>query len=64
MDTSDNIEETNDPAFGSSPTIVDESQNNFLSEVEENKEKSSSKNSYKVLARKYRPQNFEDLMGQ
>ena len=64
MDTSDNIEETNDPAFGSSPTIVDESQNNFLSEVEENKEKSTLKNSYKVLARKYRPQNFEDLMGQ
>ena len=64
MDTSDNIEETNDPTFGSSPTIVDESQNNFLSEVEENKEKSTLKNSYKVLARKYRPQNFEDLMGQ
>ena len=64
MDTSDNIEETNDPAFGSSPTIVDESQNNFLSEVDENKEKSTLKNSYKVLARKYRPQNFEDLMGQ
>ena len=64
MDTSDNIEETNDLAFGSSPTIVDESQNNFLSEVEENKEKSTLKNSYKVLARKYRPQNFEDLMGQ
>tara|TARA_B100001287_G_scaffold249378_1_gene229190 strand:+ start:82 stop:1893 length:1812 start_codon:yes stop_codon:yes gene_type:complete len=64
LDTSDNIEETNDPAFGSSPTIVDESQNNFLSEVEENKEKSTLKNSYKVLARKYRPQNFEDLMGQ
>ena len=64
MDTSDNIEETNDPTFGSSPTIVDESQNNFLSEVDENKEKSTLKNSYKVLARKYRPQNFEDLMGQ
>ncbi len=64
MDTSDNIEETNDSALDSSPTMVDENQDNFLSEVEENKEKSSSKNSYKVLARKYRPQNFEDLMGQ
>ena len=64
MDTSDNMEETNNSVLGSSPTMVDESQNNFLSEVEENSEKSSSKNSYKVLARKYRPQNFEDLMGQ
>ena len=64
MDTSDNIEETNDSVLDSSPTIADENQDNFLSEVEENKEKSSSKNSYKVLARKYRPQNFEDLMGQ
>jgi len=64
LDTSDNIEETNDSVLDSSPTMVDENQDNFLSEVEENKEKSSSKNSYKVLARKYRPQNFEDLMGQ
>ena len=64
MDTSDNIEETNDSVLDSSPTMADENQDNFLSEVEENKEKSSSKNSYKVLARKYRPQNFEDLMGQ
>ena len=64
MDTSDNIEETNDSVLDSSPTMSDENQNNFLSEVEENSEKPSSKNSYKVLARKYRPQNFEDLMGQ
>ena len=64
MDTSDNIEETNDSVLDSSPTMADENQNNFLSEVEENSEKPSSKNSYKVLARKYRPQNFEDLMGQ
>ena len=64
MDTSDNIEETNNTVLDSSPTMTDENQDNFLSEVEENKEKSSSKNSYKVLARKYRPQNFEDLMGQ
>ena len=64
MDTSDNIEETNDSVLDSSPTMSDENQNNFLSEVEENSEKPSSKNSYKVLARKYRPQNFDDLMGQ
>ena len=64
MDTSDNIEETNDTVLDSSPTMADENQDNLLPEVEENKEKSSSKNSYKVLARKYRPQNFEDLMGQ
>lgn len=64
MDTSDNIEETNDTVLDSSPTMTDENQDNFLSEAEENKEKSSYKNSYKVLARKYRPQNFEDLMGQ
>ena len=64
MDTSDNIGKNNDSVLESSPTMADENQNNFLSEVEENSEKSSSKNSYKVLARKYRPQNFEDLMGQ
>jgi len=64
LDTSDNIEETNDSVLDPSPTMADENQNNFLSEVEENSEKPSSKNSYKVLARKYRPQNFEDLMGQ
>ena len=64
LDTSDNIEETNDTVLDSSPTMTDENQDNFLSEAEENKEKSSYKNSYKVLARKYRPQNFEDLMGQ
>ena len=64
MDTSDNIEEANDTVLDSSPTMTDENQDNFLSETEENKEKSSYKNSYKVLARKYRPQNFEDLMGQ
>ncbi len=64
MDTSDNMDKTNDLPLDSSPTMVDENQNNFFSEVEENREKSFFKNSYKVLARKYRPQNFEDLMGQ
>jgi len=64
LDTSDNMDKTNDLPLDSSPTMVDENQNNFFSEVEENREKSFFKNSYKVLARKYRPQNFEDLMGQ
>ena len=64
MDTSDNIEETKDLDSDFSQTMVDENQDNLLYEVEENKEKPSSKNNYKVLARKYRPQNFEDLMGQ
>tara|TARA_B100001121_G_scaffold40474_1_gene34669 strand:- start:820 stop:2613 length:1794 start_codon:yes stop_codon:yes gene_type:complete len=58
------MDKTNDLPLDSSPTMVDENQNNFFSEVEENREKSFFKNSYKVLARKYRPQNFEDLMGQ
>tara|TARA_B100001121_G_scaffold156281_1_gene136640 strand:+ start:2326 stop:4137 length:1812 start_codon:yes stop_codon:yes gene_type:complete len=64
LDTSDNIEETKDLDSDFSQTMVDENQDNLLYEVEENKEKPSSKNNYKVLARKYRPQNFEDLMGQ
>ena len=64
MDTSDNIEETKDLESDFSQTMVDENQDNLLYEVEENKEKPASKNNYKVLARKYRPQNFEDLMGQ
>ena len=64
MDTSDNIEETKDLDSDFSQTMADENQDNFLYEAEENKEKPSSKNNYKVLARKYRPQNFEDLMGQ
>ena len=50
------LEETN-----SSPTIEDENQDSFL-EVEDTN--SAPDDSYRVLARKYRPQNFSDLLGQ
>ena len=50
------LEETN-----SSPTLEDENQDSFL-EVEDTN--SSPDDSYRVLARKYRPQNFSDLLGQ
>ena len=50
------LEETN-----SSPTLEDENQDSFL-EVEETN--SAPDDSYRVLARKYRPQNFSDLLGQ
>ena len=62
--TSDNIEETNNSAMDATPTMTDENQDDFLSDANKGDKKSSLKNSYKVLARKYRPQNFEDLMGQ
>ena len=64
MVTSDNIEETNNSAMDATPTMTDENQDDFLSDANKGDKKSSLKNSYKVLARKYRPQNFEDLMGQ
>ena len=50
------LEETN-----SSPTIEDENQDSFLdaSNIED-----SNTEPYRVLARKYRPQNFSDLLGQ
>ena len=64
MVTSDNIEETNNSAMDATPTMTDENQDDFLSDANKGDEKSSFKNGYKVLARKYRPQNFEDLMGQ
>ena len=50
------LEETN-----SSPTLEDENQDSFL-EVEDTN--STPDDSYRVLARKYRPQNFSDLLGQ
>ena len=50
------LEETN-----SSPTLEDENQDSFL-EVEDTN--NSLDDSYRVLARKYRPQNFSDLLGQ
>ena len=50
------LEETN-----SSPTLEDENQDSFL-EVEDTN--NPPDDSYRVLARKYRPQNFSDLLGQ
>ena len=50
------LEETN-----SSPTLEDENQDSFL-EVEDTN--NTPDDSYRVLARKYRPQNFSDLLGQ
>ena len=50
------LEETN-----SSPTLEDENQDSFL-EVEDTN--SAPDDSYRVLAGKYRPQNFSDLLGQ
>ena len=50
------LEETN-----SSPTIEDENQDSFL---DANNSKDSNTEPYRVLARKYRPQNFSDLLGQ
>ena len=50
------LEETN-----SSPTLEDENQDSFL-EVEDTN--SAPDDSYRVLARKYRPQHFSDLLGQ
>ena len=54
-------QEKNLDEISSSPTIEDENQDSFL----ENEDVSNVLNEpYKVLARKYRPQNFSDLLGQ
>ena len=50
------LEETN-----SSPTIEDENQDSFL---DTSNTEDSNTEPYRVLARKYRPQNFSDLLGQ
>ena len=50
------LEETN-----SSPTIEDENQDSFL---DASNTEDSNTEPYRVLARKYRPQNFSDLLGQ
>ncbi len=50
------LEETN-----SSPTTEDENQDSFL---DTNNIEDSNTEPYRVLARKYRPQNFSDLLGQ
>ena len=44
--------------------MPDENQNDFLSSEPNNEGVLNSNKPYKVLARKYRPQNFDDLMGQ
>ena len=61
MDTTEQSEESN---TGSAPTMPDENQNDFLSSEPNNEGVLNSNKPYKVLARKYRPQNFDDLMGQ
>ena len=54
-------QEKNLDKISSSPTIEDENQDSFL----ENEDVNNVLNEpYKVLARKYRPQNFSDLLGQ
>ena len=54
-------QEKNLDEISSSPTIEDENQDSFL----ENEDVNNVLNEpYKVLARKYRPQNFSDLLGQ
>ena len=54
-------QEKNLDEISSSPTIEDENQDSFL----ENEDVDNILNEpYKVLARKYRPQNFSDLLGQ
>jgi DNA polymerase-3 subunit gamma/tau len=44
--------------------MPDENQNDFLSSSSQSTNTPISEKNYKVLARKYRPQNFDDLMGQ
>ena len=61
MDTTEQSEESN---TGSAPTMPDENQNDFLSSDSSNESVLNLNKPYKVLARKYRPQNFDDLMGQ
>ena len=61
MDTTEQSEESN---TASAPTMPDENQNDFLSSEPNNEGVLNSNKPYKVLARKYRPQNFDDLMGQ
>ena len=64
MDTLDKSEQPVDSNNDDTPTMPDENQNDFLSSSSQSTIKPISEKSYKVLARKYRPQNFDDLMGQ
>ena len=64
MDTLDKSEQTADSNNVETPTMPDQNQNDFLSSSPESINTVDSEKGYKVLARKYRPQNFDDLMGQ
>lgn len=64
MDTLDKSEQPVDSNNDDTPTMPDENQNDFLSSSSQSTNTPISEKSYKVLARKYRPQNFDDLMGQ
>lgn len=64
MDTLDKSEQPVDSNNDDTPTMPDENQNDFLSSSSQSINTPISEKSYKVLARKYRPQNFDDLMGQ
>ena len=64
MDTLDKSEQPVDSNNDDTPTMPDENQNDFLSSSSQSTIIPISEKSYKVLARKYRPQNFDDLMGQ
>ena len=64
MDTLDKSEQTADSNNVETPTMPDKNQNDFLSSSPESINTVDLEKGYKVLARKYRPQNFDDLMGQ
>ena len=64
MDKSDKAEEIKGVKLESTPTMTDKNQNDFLSQPLIDQDSSMKKNAYQVLARKYRPQTFDDLMGQ
>ena len=64
MDTLDKSEQPVDSNNDDTPTMPDENQNDFLSSSSQSTNTPISEKSYKVLARKYRPQKFDDLMGQ
>ena len=64
MDTLDKSEQPVDSNNDDTLTMPDENQNDFLSSSSQSTNTPISEKSYKVLARKYRPQNFDDLMGQ
>ena len=64
MDTLDKSEQAADSNNVETPTMPDQNQNDFLSSSPESINTVDLEKGYKVLARKYRPQNFDDLMGQ